>query len=734
MMLGDRMMRGALILALWPAVAGAAPVDPSPVGPSEVPAGRSVSAAEVSDRAGEIDRLVRQELDRRGLRPLPITDDATYLRRTYLAVAGRIPSLAEEEAFRTDATPTKRHALVDRLLEGRGHESHMFHWFADLLRAQTKLAKYTSGEPYIHFLKDAIAQNRPYDEVVRDLLTADGPAHAAGNGATGYALRDRGMPEDHIANTVRVFLGTRVECAQCHDHPFDRWKQSDFYGMVAFNGGLDYVHDDEPTARLAAFGRELRRAGSVEARRAFRRMIRPATSGLSGSGTGVAVLPDDYKYDDAAPGSLVRAAPLFGADVPLPEAAPEDEPGPDRRVKERRKRIKDALQGKAKGKGRRSNAAARAPEVDSRQAFAEWLASPDNPRFTTVIANRMWKRVMGVGLIEPVDDLRDDTVASDPALMAELERLMRDVGYDLRQFQRVLLHTDLWQREAMAPGGFGDQAETGAEVASAAPIGTAFAGPALRRMTAEQLWDSLVTLIIPDVDATLAAPGYGAREVYARFEEAGSMSDEELREWVEIEQLRVTDKKQYKRERARQNADERTEVRRARSLVKKLGRAQRRGRDRLVRELTVRLEQLGWTTAEVEQALRGRDLERASDLPSPVEPGHFLWQFGQSEREQIEASNTEANVPQALNLLNGFVEDELLSRPNAVVLEAVRAARTTDQRIDTAFRGVLGRAPTAAERAVWAPDFELKDEADVATAVDDLLWTLLNTHEFLFIR
>ncbi|MFG0317322.1 MAG: DUF1549 domain-containing protein [Planctomycetota bacterium JB042] len=688
------------ILALLPLLL--APPGTSSEGPASP---ERPSRHELRQRANELDRLVAADLARRGARPGAIVDDATFLRRTTLAIAGRIPTLAEEEAFRADRSSTKRHDLVDRLAAGRGYESSMFHWFADLLRIRTKLARYTSGEPYVHYVKEAIATDRPYDVVVRELLTATGPAHREGNGATGYRLRDRGMPEDNTANTARVFLGTRIECAQCHDHPFTDWKQRDFFRLVAFGGGVEDVHDEPPSDRLRAFGRELRRVGDADERRGFRRMIRPVATGVSGSGTGVAALPDDYRYDDAEPGALVRAAPLFGPDVPLDGLAAE----PDlERPRGRKRNVR---------RGRKKDPAAVFPEIGSREAFAEWVTAPENPRFTTVVANRMWKRVFGVGLIEPVDDLRDDTVPSDPALMAALERLMKDVGYDLRAFQRVLWHTDLWQREA-------------APLDATAPGGPAFVGPALRRLSAEQLWDSLVTLIVPDVDATLAAPDEGAREVYARFDEALAWTDDDLRERLELETLRRTDRKAYQRARARERAEARAHDREVRKLAKRLERARQRERTRRVADLEARLAQLGVSTAEVEQAVRGRGLERASDLPSPVDPGHFLWQFGQSEREQVEAGHREANVPQVLNLLNGFVEEELLSRENSEVLLATAAARTPDETVDVAWRAVLARAPSADERATWRDDVATRG----TPAVHDLLWTLLNSHEFLFLR
>ena len=152
------------------------------------------TAARVRGWAAEIDRLVEADLRARGGRPQPLVDDDAFARRAWLLLAGRIPTPAELDSFAADRSPGRRTALVDVLLDAPGYDSAMFHFWADLLRAKSRLAPQASGEPYLHFLRESIAADVPYDEVVRQLLTATGPAHARGNGATGYALRDRGMP------------------------------------------------------------------------------------------------------------------------------------------------------------------------------------------------------------------------------------------------------------------------------------------------------------------------------------------------------------------------------------------------------------------------------------------------------------------------------------------------------------------------------------------------------------
>ncbi|MEZ5386830.1 MAG: DUF1553 domain-containing protein [Prosthecobacter sp.] len=150
------------------------------------------------------------------------------------------------------------------------------------------------------------------------------------------------------------------------------------------------------------------------------------------------------------------------------------------------------------------------PLTGDLQAFADWMTSPENPRFTKMIANRLWKRVFGVGLIEPVDELMDSTVAMNPALMQQLEKLMIGLRYDVKAYLSVLYNTQAYQNEA-----------TKAELMPGETYH--FTGPVLRRMTAEQIYDSFVTLIhaTPDLPRRRGIDSETAQKLVYR----GKLSD-----------------------------------------------------------------------------------------------------------------------------------------------------------------------------------------------------------------
>lgn len=678
-------------------------------GSSLLAAQRSEAAARpapIEAAARAIDELVARGLAAQQMRANPIVDDATFVRRAYLAIVGRIPTLGElESALRGGGG--RRLDLVDRLIGSPGHQSHLFNWWADLLRARTRLNRQVSGEPYMQWIRTALADNKPYDSMVKELLVAEGPAHARGNGATGYHLRDLAMPEDDMANTMRLFLGTRLECAQCHNHPFDKWKQKQFYELVAFNGGMQY-RSTEQAASVQALRESARAMVAQHGQRAqqvLRQIVQVTTLGLTGSGTGFVRLPANYQYDDARPNQPVAAKTPFGAAVELDLAPP--------RAGARQPRRQPAR-------------AARAPvgkPAQTRSAFADWVASDANERFATVIANRYWKRTFGRALIEPLDDLRDDTQASNPELMAYLQRLVVDLDYDLRAFERVLMHTQLFQRE----------------VAAGEDDGVArFDGPYLRRMAAEQFWDSLLTLVVPDLDGTLGAGAARAEEIHARYERLASATPEDLQRDVEAAILRQTDPQKFRammRERqmaqAQQgDADSDEKLKQARPLFRQLAAARRRSDAAAEAKVTAELRQLG-VPLPGERGRRDRGnpaLLRASDLPSPAPAAHPLREFGQSDRETIEAGFTEASVPQVLTLLNGFVDQRLLDNRGAALRRALDAEKGAARKVEVAFLAVLGRKPTAGEAAQWRPG------KDLETTMRDLVWVLLNSQEFRFIR
>ena len=586
----------------------------------------------VHREAAAIDELLARRCAEHGVAPSPPLDDAGFVRRIHLELAGRIPTYEETVSFLDDGDSAKRDTLIERLLESPDYVSHFYNWWADILRLAERPQRNLVLEPYLAWVKDSIRTNRRYDEWVHEMLTADGVPWE--NPAVGFQLRDEGMPLPYVDNTVRVLLGTQIGCAQCHDHPFDEWTQHQFYELAAFTAGTRTrlsvgTRQPKPGKEPRPIPPPAVRALVRDARDSKGKKAGALVQFIQANATVVShqdrplTLPHDYQYDDAKPFDRVTPELLWGT-VP-----------------------------------------ATVRTADGRDQFAAWMVSRSNRQFARTVANRLWKKVMGVGLVEPVDDFRDSNPPSDPELLEHLTDLVLTLEYDLREVVRVLVSTAAYQREAVIH-----------DPTASEPF--RFAGPALRRMTAEQVWDSIVGLVArnpwsvqrPTVDEVAEVAGIDLR--------TASIDDVERR-------------------------FDRFAARYAPGAVQR----------RLARTC----------------GYQGQWLMKASEMPTPLPLGHFLRQFGQSDRETIEGGRTVPTIPQILAMLNGPITHAMLEK-GSVLYDTVMA-HDADEAVDVIFVSVLAREPDAADRAAAIEELTASDPA---TGCGNLAWALLNTREFLFVR
>ena len=387
-----------------------------------------------------VDRTVGNALIKKGIQPNKQTDDFVFVRRVYLDVAGRIPTDVEARDFLNDKDHEKRRKLVDQLLVSDGYRSHLFNWMADLLRHRGKLRR-SNFNHYERWLKDQIAQNSPWDEMVYAMLTAEGTL--ANSGPTGYLLRDPGMPLDNLSNTLNIFLSANVSCAQCHDHPLADWTQREFYELAAFFGATD-VSDRDPRK----VGNKLKLPDGSLSKQDVASAVAQNLARVHTKSSQTLKFPDDYAYSDVEPGSPVDPLLFIWGDEELTVEVDETDPG------------------------------------KLRENFAEWLTHKKNPRFAIAIANRLWKRFFGLGVQEPLEDLDDLTKASNPELLQLLGKVMVAADFDLREFQRVILNSKAYQAVSSVTPSSGDSENY------------LFPGRILRRMSAEQACDSILALVL----------------------------------------------------------------------------------------------------------------------------------------------------------------------------------------------------------------------------------------------
>ncbi|GHC52684.1 DUF1549 domain-containing protein [Roseibacillus persicicus] len=582
--------------------------------------------------------------------PVPdVVDDPTFLRRSFLVAAGRIPNLEEARAFLEIEDSDKREALVTYLMGSDGYRSHMTNWVLDILRAQDNFDR-GDAAPYLEFVHSSVAENKPWDVMTRELLASKGALWSEGNGAVGYFVRDKGMELDNLSNTMRIFTGTRMECAQCHDDPFGEYERMDFYHLAAFvsgqreinRGPWDQVWREVRDAKeeRSEFGELMRWLGDN---------IHYAT--LGGGGNGRIKLPNDYQYRDGDPGEMIGGKTPFGD----------------------RKRTSD-----------------RKDAGDSRATFAEWISSTDNPRFNATIVNRMWQRVMGRGIWEPVDEYKEpeDTVA--PALVKDLVKLMQTLEYDVKAFQNVLLLTRTFQFAANSQ-------------AFDAGVPQSFNGRQLERMTAEQVWDSMVTLVKGNPDA-LPKRKFGNGIYYNGKNVLGG--EKTMAELAE-ELLAIKSAGEY-----RQYVNE---------LLKNMKYGSGK-KDKKMESMDM--------MARAGRPGPANGMARASELASPAPEGHFLRQFGQSDRILLDSATNEANMAQVLSLMNGHVEKMVVSNDNSALYKALEAGSSDRDKVRYLYYAVLGRPPSDDEMKLLMRD--VIDGTD--GSYRNLASALLSTHEFLFIQ
>jgi len=185
----------------------------------------------------EIDQLVDRRLQPLRTNPSPLADDATFVRRAYLDTIGLPPTSAEAQAFVEDVRPDKRMRLIDALLTRAEFAEHWALKWADLLKNEEKVLDNQGVKVFHGWIRDSIAAGKPMDQFVRELISSRGSTYKEPAANFWRANRD---PLTRGETTARLFLGVRLQCAKCHNHPFERWTQDDYYSWAALFARIDY--------------------------------------------------------------------------------------------------------------------------------------------------------------------------------------------------------------------------------------------------------------------------------------------------------------------------------------------------------------------------------------------------------------------------------------------------------------------------------------------------------------
>jgi hypothetical protein len=335
-------------------------------------------AKEALALTAKIDRLIASQWENAKIQPAPPASDSEFLRRVYLDLVGRIPSVAEARAYYRDDRPDKRNVLIETLLSSVAYANHFANEWQSLLVPDRNADGFSFRSETATWLRKRFAANTGYDKMVIELLAGpDDPAR--------FYSSKRNEPEAIGSATARLFLGVSIDCAQCHDHPFANWKREQFWEFASFFAGLD---DDR---------RELAISGGPK---------------------------------------VVQATFLDGSE---PKWKFSDSP---------------------------------------RQTLANWLTSKKNPFFARAAVNRTWAYFLGVGLVDPVDDLRDDNPASNPELLNEMANDFAEHEFDMKYLIRAITASRAYQLSSIASHASQKDPKL-------------YAKMSIRSLSPEQLYDSL---------------------------------------------------------------------------------------------------------------------------------------------------------------------------------------------------------------------------------------------------
>ena len=618
---------------------------------SVLPAGAETPAssefAVLKKAAFRVDQQIAAFYRNKNLQVPAVTDDATFMRRAFLVAIGRIPTAEEALDFLEIVDPAKRELLVSHLLRSEGYSSHMSNWVYDLLRVSEVRNDTATNTSYRHWVREAVASNMPWDQFTTRLLSSSGDGWGKDSAAVGYYTRDLGMPLDNISNTMRIFLGKRMECAQCHDDPFGETERHDFYQLAAFTHGQGPIGDKY----MSSIYTELVTGEKFNTDEYhIGRMVWDSIYGLSlaGDGAGRIPLPSDYQYRDGKPGEIVAGKTPFGKMV----------------------RMSD-----------------RKDEGGGRKVLADWIVNKTDDQFAGVIANRMWKRVMGKGVIEPADEYVEAKDTNHPELVKLLSGLMRELKYDLRAFQQVLLLTKTFQF-ATNPN------------SSVVEGGDDFHGRKIERLSAEQIWDSLVTLADGDPDRKPRKHLDERIMVAGRPVLVGKKTMPQLSKEVLALQSE-SDVRAYF--------------------------------DRLVYEVKADSSAGGSGSMMSMSTVGGGasdPMVRASELSSPAPRDHFLYVFGASDREVVDGASRDPNVGQVLSLMNGFVQQKLVGNSSAHLYKSLEGVTSDAEKVRRLYLAILNRPPKGDEMDLMVEELKARGDEGCRNVVS----CLVMSSEFIFLQ
>lgn len=458
-------------------------------GISSLLAGAVTAQDSAADVAARIDGLIAKELKSTETTPAALSTDEDFLRRATLDIAGTLPSPRQVTLFGLDPGRNKRAKLIDELLESDEYAETWARYWRDviLVRATNQRAPIVS-RPFVLWMTEALKENKGWDEITTDILTATGDIRE--NGETALMFAQEGVTEDIAGEVSRIFLGIQLQCANCHDHPWDSWKRKQFHELAAFF----------PRVAIRPVREEQRLVTYVVASADSSRDPRSRFADLKERAPGIVRF-----YDRNRDGKLTKAEVSQGplarpfdtllergdtnkdGGLSLAELQAIEFPVPNQPGRGSAEHFMADLSNPSSPGTKidpkffvtRATAKPGLDDLERRELLARYLTSTRNEWFSRAFVNRMWAELTGEGFYMPIDDMGPERSASYPEVLDLLAGQFIRHSYDIKWLIRTITLSETYQRQ----------------IRTTEPGGTPFASATATRLRGDQLYNSILKVL-----------------------------------------------------------------------------------------------------------------------------------------------------------------------------------------------------------------------------------------------
>jgi len=685
-----------------------------------------VGSSHAAEADSQLDRLLAQHNAGRKIQEAATVDDLGFLRRVYLDLVGRIPTDKEIQRFLALPAKERRTKVIDDLIQREQFADRWAIFLSDMFRIRYNADGGAAFQAWVH---RALETNKPYDVFCRELIAASGKANLIPE--VGFVLGDEADPMALASVTSQVFLGVRMACAQCHNHPFDTWTRKQFYDLAAYFGK---TRRQETRIKMRLLGVYLTETEQTS-------ILWPPEDKAKGKPRNPVKASFPFELDK---GNGPHVARLLALRERLAAKAKADKSRGT--VEDLIGQADDKLKGKKKDDieisddKRKLNVEADIYKASALRAeLAKLITDPRNRFFSRNIVNRVWGELLGRGFVNPIDDFKEDNPPSHPKTLDYLADEFVANGYDFRWLVKTIVSTGAYQRGHL-PQATDTQLLNDSQ--------QAFVAATTRRMPSEALYDSIVQA--GHLFNVKHKPGDNVITVTRVVQEYVDVKDEKDPKGVKPKPLGdKKDKKMAAMPRPAMPAaggydlERGIEVDFKSALMKKddlkLDAMEVKSNEQIEAESMMMTrpdgKKMKLVVREVKQIVDDNPRFTSSmRMASPAPVGHFLRGFGQTDRASLDdRRDNSPSMRQALMMLNGRLTNEA-ARVGA--LETMHALLTgpkmdLDAAIKLAYREALTREPTAEETAEAKKI--IHDAKEALEGMADLRWALLNSNEFRYL-